>query len=106
MPNPMTGAGYGKEKKKDDGKMKSRDSYLKSGMKEQDKKVKALSVMAQKAKAGKKAAPSKERVNYPFGSVPKNDPFVKNQSDFLKKMQKMNKDTMKKLDTSKKLKKG
>jgi hypothetical protein len=35
--------------------------------------------------------PSKKRKSYPWGSVPANDPYVKNQSDFLKKQAQMNK---------------
>lgn len=35
--------------------------------------------------------PSKKSKKYPWGSVPKNDPYVKNQSDFLKKQAEMNK---------------
>lgn len=75
------------------------DSYLKLGMKDENEKVHKLAVMRAKAKKSanggksmpKGYKPSKERVNYPFGSVPKNDPFVKNQKDFLKKQADMNK---------------
>lgn len=87
------------------------DSYIKLGMKEENEKVHGLALMRAKSKMGKSKSKmgkksSEGRVNYPFGSVRKGDPFVKNQSDFLKKMQEMNKSTMKKLDTSKKLKGG
>lgn len=85
------------------------DSYLKKGMKDESEKVHKLAVMKAKMKVGGKKPspspkpvnggkpmpkgykPSKERVNYPFGSVPKNDPFVKNHAEFLKKQANMNK---------------
>ncbi len=46
----------------------------------------------------------RETVDYGYATTPKGSAFDKRQKAFLKQMQKMNKDTMKKLDTSRYIK--
>lgn len=69
------------------------DKKMDNGM-DKSEKLRMLAMMkaAKKRKSdSKKYVPSKKMKKYPWTSVPENDPYVKNQTDFLMKQAEMNK---------------